>query len=88
MNGNFTIRTENGQNSNLSEVNFLPFGFVLAIDSPPPNRFMVDISDFSIIQYNREMKLQINAGLLSISSVFTGVYDNVDVHSTKKRNIY
>jgi hypothetical protein len=26
--------------------------------------------------------------LLSISSVFTGVYDNVDVHSTKKRNIY
>jgi hypothetical protein len=84
MNGNFTIRTENGQNSNLSEINFLPFGFVLAIDSPPPNRFMVDISDFSKMHYNKEMKLQINAGLLSISSVFTGVYDNVDIYATHK----
>lgn len=77
MNGNSTIRTDNGLITNWSEINFQPFGYLFSIDSPPPNQFMADITNFAMFPYNMEIELKINAGYLSISSVFTGQYDNV-----------
>lgn len=77
MNGNMTVRTESGLIANWSEINFQPFGYLLALDSPPPNEYMADITDFAKFPYDKEVELKINAGYLSISTVFTGQYENV-----------
>ena len=77
INGNVTTRSNEGDIVNWSEIHFKPFGYILAIDSNPPNKFMADITEFSKIEYGKTVKVQINSCRLSISSVFTGQYDNV-----------
>lgn len=77
INGNVTTRSNEAEIVNWSEIHFKPFGFILAIDSNPPNKFMADITEFSKIEYGKTIEVQINSYCLSISTVFTGQYDNV-----------
>jgi hypothetical protein len=76
MNGMSVQRTSAGKIVHWSEINFQPFGYLLTKDSPPPNHYMADITKFTKFNYDTEIELKINAGYLSVSSVFTGVYDN------------
>lgn len=78
LNGIQTIRTSKGAFVNWSEFNFNPFGFVLAVDSVPPNDYMVDISKFGDCRYNDLLTLNITMPYFVISSPFNGVYDNID----------
>jgi hypothetical protein len=76
LNGNGTQRTAEGKFVNWSEINFQPFGYLLALESPPPNEYMANITEFAKHNYDSEVELKISAGYLSISSFLTGEYDN------------
>lgn len=61
-----------------SEINFQPFGYFLTYNSPPPNRFMTDITGFKNYSYGQAGKLGIPLVYLSVSSPLIGFYDNVN----------
>ena len=46
-----------------SEITFPPFGFILALDSPPPDHALFDISFFAEYRYNdwRDVQLRLPA---------------------------
>jgi hypothetical protein len=77
INGNVTTWSDEGEIVNWSEINFKPFGYILAINSSAPNKLMTDITDFSKIEYDASIEVQIDSYYLSISSVYTGQYENV-----------
>ncbi|TCC91926.1 hypothetical protein EZ428_09260 [Pedobacter frigiditerrae] len=62
-----------------SEINFKPFGYFLTHDSPPPNEFMVDITDFSKKPYDYLCAVNLTIARLKVSNLALGHYDNVPV---------
>jgi hypothetical protein len=66
-----------GEKFQWSEINFKPFGYFMTYDSNPPNKFMVNISKFNDIDYNRDLNVEITLPNLHVSSQVLGSYDNV-----------
>jgi hypothetical protein len=57
-----------------SEINFEPFGFLLAENSGPAHPNMVDITNFGIIPYDQDRRVALSTILLEVSSPLIGMY--------------
>lgn len=58
-----------------SEINFKPFGYVLADDSRAPHPCMVDISNWHTIQYDTRCTVKMTTAYLTVSTPIIGTYD-------------
>lgn len=61
-----------------SEINFKPFGYFLTYNSPPPNRFMTDITGMKNFAYDQVARIGLPAVYLAVSSPLIGFYDNLN----------
>lgn len=59
-----------------SEISFPPYSYILSLDSPPPEHYMLDISFFAKFGYNEFTTLQLPIPLLSIYTAFPGDFRN------------
>jgi len=57
-----------------SEINFQPFGYLLAEDSGPAHPNMVDITAFAKCPYDKEHIVTMTTAYLKVSSMFIGTY--------------
>ena len=58
-----------------AEINFKPFGYLLADNSDPAQENMLDITNFCNYQYNEQVKISLRTPYLEInSSPFIGTY--------------
>jgi hypothetical protein len=57
-----------------SEINFHPFGYVLAEDSAAPHNDMLDITPFTEFEYDKEVKIRMTTRYLVVQSPFLGIY--------------
>jgi hypothetical protein len=71
------VNTATGQRSIFSETVFCPLGFVLCLDSPPPDPRLVDITWFSQFGYQCWRDLSLRLPLLSVTTAFPGDYANL-----------
>lgn len=60
-----------------SEINFRPFGYFLTYNSPPPNEFMVDITNMSKVPFNKQMAVTLTLAYLVVDTPLIGFYKNV-----------
>lgn len=60
-----------------SEINYQPFGYFFTYDSPPPNSYMVNITDFKKVPYNKEYKIQLTTAYLEVENMLIGHYKGV-----------
>jgi hypothetical protein len=58
-----------------SEINFQPFGYLLAEDSMSAHRDMLDITSFGQYKYDEEVKIKMTTRYLNVTSPFIGKYD-------------
>jgi len=59
---------------NYSEFNFHPFGFLFALNSPPPNYGMMDISNFAEYEYDEEKEIEFILPNLPVKTAIVGHY--------------
>jgi hypothetical protein len=59
-----------------SEIAFPPFGYVMCIDSPPPDIRLVDISHFANYGYNEWMDVPLQLPILPVYTYLPGDYRN------------
>lgn len=57
-----------------AEINFQPFGYLLAQDSDPAHKDMCDISKFGGFKYDERVKFEITTPYLNVMSPIIGVY--------------
>ena len=57
-----------------SEFNFHPFGFLLALDSPPPEQLMKDITYFKEFDFNQNENIEFSLPILSTNRGMIGTY--------------
>lgn len=76
MGYSFAANIYTGERYEWSEINFRPFGYFLTYDSNPPNQFMVNISKFNEVPYNKATNVEIKLPYLVVSSMEIGTYDN------------
>ena len=60
-----------------AEINYHPFGYFFTYDSPPPNKFMVNVSDFSKVPYNKEYIVRLTTAYLKVEDMIIGTYSNL-----------
>lgn len=58
-----------------SEINFQPFGYLLAEDSISAHEDMLDITSFGQYRYDEEVKIKMTTRYLNVTSPFIGQYD-------------
>jgi len=58
-----------------SEINFKPFGYLLAEDSGPAHPHMVDISNWGSVPYDTKCMVLLSTVLLEVSHVGIGIYN-------------
>ena len=76
-----------GAFSFFSEISFPPWGYVLTVDSAPPDKRLVDISEFARYSYNDWKPINLRFSLLPIYSRFPGDFRTRDeVHEQIRRN--
>lgn len=63
--------------SKWAEINYHPFGYFFTYDSPPPNEYMVNITDFTKVPFNKEYKMQLTTAYLKVENMFIGTYGNL-----------
>jgi len=59
---------------NYSEFNFHPFGFLLTLNSVPPNYELFDITKFANYKYNEEVEIEFNLPNLPVKTTRVGHY--------------
>ena len=57
-----------------SEISFNPFGYFLAVDSPPSRNDLTDITIFNKYKFNQEANGKVNLVFLNIDTMFLGHY--------------
>ena len=57
-----------------SEISFPPWGYLLCIDSPPPDRRLIDISFFGKYRYNDWKEISLNIPVLPVHTWIPGDY--------------
>ena len=57
-----------------AEINFQPFGYLLAEDSGPAHEHMCEISNFGDFKYNEVVNIQITTVYLNVDSPIIGRY--------------
>lgn len=57
-----------------SEINFQPFGYLLAEESKPAHKHMCDITNFGNINYDKELSVEISTAYLNVESPWIGTY--------------
>lgn len=71
-----------------SEIAFPPFGYVLSIDSDPPDKRLYEITHFSHYCYNEFKVMNLQLPPLPVHSWIPGDYrDKEQINETYKRNI-
>lgn len=58
-----------------SEINFQPFGYLLAEESQAAHEHMCDISSFGSIKYDKEISVEISTAYLKVESPLIGFYN-------------
>lgn len=58
-----------------SEINFQPFGYFLTDDSHPPNTFMVDITEWHNVKYDKVHRIEMTTAYLKVMSPIIGMYE-------------
>jgi hypothetical protein len=58
-----------------AEINYHPFGYVFTYDSPPPNEFMVNNTNFTKVPFDKEFKVQLTTAYLKVENVIIGTYE-------------
>ncbi len=58
-----------------SEINFQPFGYLLAIDSEKAHEDMLDISEFGSFEYDELIPVKITTAYLNVNSPYIGIYE-------------
>lgn len=57
-----------------SEINFQPFGYLLAEESTPAHEHQLDISGFGNFKYDQKASLEITTAYLSVNTPWIGTY--------------
>ena len=57
-----------------SEISFPPWGYLMCIDSPPPDKRLIDISFFNSYRYNDWKDLSLNIPILPVETWIPGDY--------------
>ncbi|WP_374163794.1 hypothetical protein [Arcticibacter sp. MXS-1] len=65
--------------SKWSEINFRPFGYFLTHESEPPNPFMVDITAFSKVPFDKKMIVTLTTPYFIVDNPMIGFYKNVSI---------
>lgn len=74
-NGIAAMATFDGQDPTLlSEITFPPFGYLMTIDSPPPDRRLLDITHFTRYGYNDFAVMELRPPVLDTPTYFHGDY--------------
>ena len=68
------MNLETGRATVLSEITYPPFGYVLTLDSEPPDRRLAEISFFTRFGYNELARLEVHLPVLPIHLAFPGDY--------------
>lgn len=68
------VNLETGRISVLSEITFPPFGYVLTIDSDPPDARLVEITFFRQFSFNELARLEVRLPVLPIHLAYPGDY--------------
>ena len=75
LNGPVVINDLDRSNIFFSEINHIPFGFVITIDSRPPNIQMMNITKFCSYQYDQMEKIQFILPRLKVLNFLSGIYN-------------
>ena len=67
---------DSGRVNKWAEINYQPFGYFFTYDSPPPNDFMVNISDFAKVPYDKEYNMKLTTAYLDVNNFIIGTYTN------------
>jgi len=68
------IGTANSQIYTFSEITFPPFGYVMTFDTEPPDRRLLEITQFSNYSYDSGKSLSLQLPILPIYTYFPGDY--------------
>lgn len=60
-----------------AEINYHPFGYFFTHDSPPPNEYMVNITDFTKVPFNKEYRMKLTTAYLKVENMIIGTYGNL-----------
>ena len=62
----------------MSEISFPPFGYLMTVDSSPPDSRLAEVSHFSRFQYDEQRTLYLQFPFLPVVSPLPGDYRSVD----------
>ncbi len=62
----------------MTEISYPPFGYLMTIDSDPPDPAIVDITFFSIYAYNQKKTLSMDSPVYPTHTIFPGDYRDID----------
>lgn len=72
------LSRENSEHKMFSEISFPPFGYVMSLDSAPPDDRLIDISAFANYGYNQWTDIALNIPILPVYTPFPGDYRSRD----------
>ncbi len=70
----FSLEPSNGRLLTYTEMAFFPFGFVLTIDSPPPHKDLVNITNFKTYNYSHWGDIELQLPILATYIPIAGFY--------------
>jgi hypothetical protein len=81
------LNTATGKSIFFSEISFPPFGYVLTIDSDPPDERLIDISYFSHYDYSEFTDIWLKLPILPVYLALPGDYREKDqIYRDKRAN--
>jgi hypothetical protein len=83
-----TMRIDRNQTSVFAEITFPPYGYVLTLDSPPPDPRLVSISHFARYDYNEFRTFPMQLPVLPTFLTLPGDYrTRSEIEITKTKNL-
>jgi hypothetical protein len=70
----WALKVSDGSTTNLSEITFPPFGYVMTADGDPPHRDMEEITSFGLFGYDDFKMVHLRLPVLPVASPFPGDY--------------
>ncbi len=61
-----------------SEINYPPFGYVMTINSDPPDDRLAEISHFATYRYDEQVEVEVRMNVLPVETQFPGDYRTKD----------
>jgi hypothetical protein len=70
----FMVRSDPRGIVAMGEISYPPFGYVMTLDSPPPDNRLLEITSFSRFDYTESKMLQLRLPTLPVETAFPGDY--------------